>query len=748
MPGIKKFLSVLLLLAAVFIVSGNTAAQGTGIVRGFVTDSTNGEALAFGNVYINGLNTGTSTNAKGYYLLTSIPAGKYRITYSYVGYQTKTIYVFVVRNKTTVVDVSLSPAAISLPAVEAIGYTHGKGNSTDISLDKISMRQLEKIPMGVESDVFRSLQYLPGVQSAGDVSAKFYVRGGANDQNLILLDGSVLYSPFHALGIFSVVDPDMVNSVEFYKGGFPAEYGGRLSSVLRIITKDGNRNTYGAKASASLLSGKLLVEGPIPNGSFIVTGRKSYSNQILKKFMNDKNVPVDFYDLSFKMNYTNDEYIKNGRLTLHGFFSGDRITNSEMFTSNYNWSNNIIGLNYYQVSDTPLYYEFSIYISNFKGDVTPNNSNARPQSNEVKDFTMKYDFTYVYDSKDEMSVGIKLKDISTNLYLANSFGAISNVGSHGASFSAYGKYKFLRFEHFGADVGTRINLIRLADENRAGITLAPRVSLTYRFSPLIALKGAWGVYQQEITTLSDENQVLSIFDPWIISPAYLDRAKASHYIAGFKIDPSPNITINLEGYYKKIINLPILNDKRYFETDHELVPGTGESYGLNFDFNFHNDPFDFSVSYSLGWVFTTVNGIRYAPRYDSKHTVNLLLNYNIGDGWEASAAWTFHSGTPFTQIRGFYDKYYFSDQSGANSLYQSFLPYTILAGKNTARLPSYHRLDLSVSKKFKVFGINTLFDMNILNVYNRANIFYFDRSTGARVNMLPFLPTATLKVEI
>lgn len=332
----KKIFFILILLCS----SIYTQSQEIGTLRGFVTDSTTSEALAYGNVFIKELNKGASTDARGYFLIPSIPADKdFSLVVSYVGYKTKNLVIHVSKNKVTQYNIQLVPSSVELQTIEKIGEKIIERNETDISLQRIIARDLEALPQGVETDIFRSLQYLPGVQSTGDVSARFYVRGGASNQNLVLVDGVTVYNPFHALGLFSVIDPDMINNVEFYKGGFSADLGGRLSSVMKIITKDGNKNRFSGKASASYLTGKFLVEGPIPDGSFIITGRKSYSNNILKKFLNDQSVPADFYDFSFKGNYTSFDFIPGGKFTVNGFFSGDNINNTDPRIEDFKWSN-------------------------------------------------------------------------------------------------------------------------------------------------------------------------------------------------------------------------------------------------------------------------------------------------------------------------------------------------------------------------------------------------------------------------
>ncbi|MCW9098059.1 MAG: TonB-dependent receptor, partial [Ignavibacteriaceae bacterium] len=245
--------NLILFLFLSIIISFNYAlGQQPGNIRGFVTDSTNGEALTFCNVYLKEVNTGASTNERGLYLIKSVPSGKeYELTVSYVGYKTKTLKVFVEPDVVTQVDVALIPLSVELQTIEKVGEKIVRENSTDISLERISVKELEILPKGVETDIFRNLQFIPGVSTTGDVTAKYYVRGGSGDQNLILLNGVEIYNPFHSLGLFSVIDPEMINSIEFYKGGFASEYSGRVSSVMDVISKDGNKNRFGFKGGLS-----------------------------------------------------------------------------------------------------------------------------------------------------------------------------------------------------------------------------------------------------------------------------------------------------------------------------------------------------------------------------------------------------------------------------------------------------------------------------------------------------------------
>lgn len=727
---------------------GTIEAQQNGTLRGYVTDFATGEALPFGNALIKELSTGSSTDINGFFIITSIPADKeYNLIVSYVGYVSKLITFKVEPNKVTHLNISLEIQGVELGTIEKVGKKVMEENATDIGLQRISIKDLEKIPQGVETDVFRSLQSQPGVRTTGDVSARYYVRGGASNQNLVLFNGLTVYNPFHAMGLFSAVDPEMINSAKFYKGGFTAEYGSRLSSVLDLVTKDGNKNNFGGKMSASFLSTKILAEGPLPNGSFILTGRKSTSTEILKKFFNDKSAPIDFYDMSFKFNYRVPSENAVSKFTGFGFVSNDQMQNSDPLKEDFNWANNLFGFTWFLAApESPLFVNLNLGISNFKGELIPNLSDAKPKTNQLDEISFKFDFAYVYESSDELNIGLHYTDLKTKLFLQNEMGGIYDVGSNGSNIVAFIKYKFLRFENFGVDAGFRYNVTGFS--KNGGGTIEPRISLTYRPHPMIAFKSAWGVYQQEVITLSDEDDVITLFEPWIITPGYLNPSKATHYCAGVELNLYEGISLDLEGYYKKVDDLATLNEKKIYPTDRDFVAGTGESYGFESLLNMNLDPVRFTAAYTLGFAYTEVDDWTYYPRYDSRHTLNLSLEFNLGNGWYVSGMWYYNSGLPFTQTMGGYDKLYPQDFNNDLFIISDYYSYIMLGDKNIGRLPDYHRMDLSLSKKFSLSFLNFYVNISVLNVYDRANIFYFDRETGERVNTLPLLPTATVKVEL
>lgn len=723
-------------------------AQDLGTLRGFVTDSLSAEALVYATAYVKEVNRGANTDVRGYFVIPSLPADRnLTLIISYVGYRTKVIPIRLAKEKVTHFNIPMEPSGIQMKTIERVGERYKDENSTSISMQRIGARELESIPKGVETDVFRGIKYLPGVQSTGDVSAQYYVRGGASNQNLVLIDGLTIYNPFHALGLFSVVDPDMINNIEFYKGGFAAEFGGRLSSVMSIITKDGNKNSFGAKASASFLTAKVLLEGPLPNGSFIFTGRKSYSSQIIKKFLNEQNVPIDFGDFSFKANFSDDDFIKGAKFYVNGFFSNDNITHTDPRIEDYSWNNKVFGFKWFQVGDSPLFYEISLSISKFQGQIDPKLSSARQTSNSVSDGGIQMNVNYIFDNKDEISVGYHIRQISTSLFLQNDQNANIDLGSSGANISFYAKYRFLQFDNLGVDIGTRFTLASLVKNKKADL-MEPRLNFHLRVLPGITIKGAAGIYQQEMTTVSDENEVINIFEPWIISPEYLKPAKAIHYVLGVDTQIWEQFAFNVEGYYKKVNDLPVINENKILNSDRDFIAGEGESYGLEIFSRINPGPINFTAAYTLAYAYKKINGDLYYPRYDVRHTVNLGLEINLGAGWSTSLMWIYNTGLPFTLMEGYYDKYYFQNIYTPWNQLDPRQPYTLIGIQNLGRLPDYHRMDFSISKTFKFDFAKINMDFSIINVYDRKNIFYFKRDTGERVNMLPFLPTATVKVEL
>jgi hypothetical protein len=735
---------IFLVLVIVSVLSGDNF-EGKGSIRGLVTDSTNGEAVIYANVVVKGTTLGSPSNNKGYYFIPSVPSGKYILIITHLNYRSKEIEVEVKEGIINEYDVVLYPKEVELEDISVVGEKIIRPTETDLGLEKISMREIDLMPSGLESDIFRVLQSTSGVSSTGDVTSQYYVRGGGGDQNLVLLNGATIYNPFHALGIFSVIDPEMISGMEFYKGGFSSDYGGRLSSILNILTRDGNKKSYHASANGGLISGKFSAEGPIPNGSFIVTGRKSYYTSLLKKYIG-KEAPFNFYDASVKVNYTDPDFLEGGKYLFYAFISRDEVLNENPFVEDFTVNNNVYGLSWNKVWGSPLFSTFNISYSGYGAELLPELSKSRPKKNSISDVTTDFNFTYMYDNKDELAFGVQNKYIKTNLKMQNLRDFRIDYNQDGMDMNAYGNYKFYRWESFGLELGLRAKFVALSD-NRPFI-FEPRIGFNYRPNALYSFKFSFGRYSQEITALSNENELISVFQPWIVTPEKIKSPESTQISAGLTAYLTENLTIETETYYKYITNLYDINEKKYSAAFSDFVNVDGEAYGVEMLVKYQKSSVFIKSSYSLSWAFKFADGKRYTPRYDVRHSGNILLGASLGSGWEASATWGIKSGMPFTPITGFYDRPPIENVWQLSYLFQSFEAVVDWGDRNSHRLPFYHRLDLSLSKTFKLGVIDFSTGVSVINVYNRKNIYYFNRDTGERVYMLPFLPSFYVQAAI
>jgi hypothetical protein len=735
----RSLLSAVTFFCIQFLCSSHALASGS--VRGFVTDSTSGEAIIYANVAIKGTTLGTTTNTKGYYFIPALPPGTHTLSISILGYRTKHIVFTVAENETRQCNVRIVQSSVQLQEMTVVGEKEVRLNETNLGLQTMTAKDLAIIPQGIEADIFRAIQFSTGVSSTGDVTSRYYVRGGTSDQNLVLLDGVTIYNPFHALGILSAIDPEVISAMEFHKGGFPAEFGGRLSSVMNIVTKDGNTNSYHGTANASFVSAKASFEGPIPNGSFLVTGRKSYYSGIFKNFLNGQNSPFDFWDVTYKAHYADPEFESLGKFTVHGFLSGDEVNNHDPLQEDYSVHNAISGLSWQKVWASPLYSTVSISYSGSEAETRPNLTSSHPRSNHVDDITGDIDFTYVYESRDEIAFGVENKYLRTNLQVVNPYGSKISFNSRGFDMNGYVDYQYKRWDQFRLNLGVRTKLSGLSVGRP--FLLEPRISSTYRPHPQIALKASIGWYSQEITSLSNEREVISIFEPWVITPNYLNSPQAANYMGGVEFDFNEHMSLELETYYKAMTNMVDINDKKYSDRDNDFINVRGHAYGLEALYKYQPSSFFFQASYSLSWAFKEKYGVLYAPRYDARHTLSTLASYDFGSGWQLSANWMFRTGLPFTPIGGFYDRTSIDPYAPTTSE-----PIAYWDNSLTARLPDYHRLDCSFSKIFKISTGDLTFGGSILNVYNKKNIFYFNRDSGKSVYMLPFTPSLFIKAEL
>src|SRR3972149_6187467 len=407
-----------LLLSALFLPL-SLSAQGVDI-RGIVTDSTTAEKLPFANIVLLGKIKGGASNINGFYLIPNVLPGEYDITFSSVGYAKKTLRIFVGISGPVVVNAALSSTTVEMAEVVVTETGKRELRKINTSIHILDQKDMRVVPVTVQEDVFRSIQILPGIVSTSDVNSHFYVRGGGGDQNLILLDGMKIYNPFHAFGVFSIFDSDIIKTTEVFTGAFPPGYGGRLSSVVNMSTRDGRSRTVGGKAGVNFLSAKLQVEGPIMEKTqWLVNARKLMFRKTLTQFFH-QDTPVDFYDGFIKVTNQPDE---DSRIGLPAFFSGENLESSNPADPSYSWRTTALGVVASGLIEARLLVHLVAYQNFFEGKRIPRApSNVTPSSTRVKETGVKTEATYYMDNQDLFFFGFESSFPSFEYKLTNTYG--------------------------------------------------------------------------------------------------------------------------------------------------------------------------------------------------------------------------------------------------------------------------------------------------------------------------------------
>lgn len=734
----------LLLALSLFLLpsAGTYCQEAKGIIKGTVRDSSNGETIPFANILLEGTKIGVSATIRGFYIIPDIPVGTYRVKATAVGYDAKTKVVTVRENMTVDIGFQLSPKPPELESTTITAEQLKGLYETNPSVQAIGREEFQLVPVTVDADLFRVLSTFPGVVRTSDVSSQFYVRGGNGDQNLILLDGITVYNPFHGLGLFSIFDADVIKVSEFFTGGIGVEYGRRLSSVLNIVTRDGNANRISGKFSMGFLTGHTLLEGPLPSGSWILSGRKTFFQRPLKKFLNQE-VPLSFYDIIGKISIHSTQ---ESRFAGHLFLSNDDITPATISEPNYVWRNRGFGVSYEQLLAERFYVDFRLTYSRFFGELDPKESSQiKAQRTKVDEVNFSGNLSYFVNPQDQLEAGMMWSIPSLETKLVNSADIPIELSGSVTETALWVKYKFAGLFPFVIDAGARLNYVFLL--NQPQYILEPRASIRYQLGSNVAVKASYGRYHQQLMTISSEDDIISLFESWIPVPERIGAEEADHFVAGLETTLFDRFNISLQGYLKRFRNLVTYNRDKVDRFDPDYLPGTGKSYGAELFLKGSISSLFGWISYSYGKATRTVNNFTFSPRYDRRHNINIVVGLKLSGGWELNAHWEFGSGLPFTKIVGFYDRLLLGGLFDSTYVPETGRPYTILGEKNLGTLPAYHRLDLSFSKTFTIDDYRLALELNIVNLYDRRDLFYFNRFTGDRVNMLPFFPTLNLRGE-
>ncbi len=713
-------------------------------IRGVVSDSVSGEKIPYATVTILGTNRGAATNNNGFYLIAGVPWGSYDIVATSLGYLPKKITVNVRGTAPISVQFPLIAQPVEVNEVLVMGGRKSELTEINTGTHILSQEEIKQIPTAAQGDLLRALQILPGIVSSADVTSKFYVRGGAGDQNLILFDGMKIYNPFHAFGMFSIFDPDIVRTTEVHTGSFPAGYGGKLSSVINIQSQDGHTAGVHGAADLNFLSGKLLLKGPITeNNSWIISGRKSLFSETYDKFLKDP-PPISFYDIFAKAKFGGGEY---GRYSANVFISRDDIIASNPNEADHQWNTESFAFKISDLIQERAYFESVIYSSNFAITRQAGSSAiVRPATAAINDFGIRTDITLYTESTDLYFVGFDVSGLSYRYEFTAPSNLVTAVDDAAIEIASWFRYQ-MTVGRLKGDFGVHSDVMSLLSGKDFTSSLQPRIGMSVLFYEDWRFKISFGIYTQGLISLSNEDDVISLFEAWVYVPENVDRQKALHYSAGIEGNLFAELSASLQGYYKDYTSLILYNRNKQFAVDPDFVNGNGEAYGIETLLRYKYEFIDLYLSYTLGWTSVTSAGLTYAPRYDRRHSANILNITRVTDQLDIAVRWEFGTGYPFSQTTGIYNRLSIADLGRGSFVNDQGTPYTVLGPKNSARLPSYHRLDVTATYRILFGDVTGKFGLNVVNVYDHRNILYYDRKTLQTITMLPLLPTAFINIE-
>lgn len=763
------------LLVAMMAVSILSFAQSDNSVKGFVYEKSNGEPMMFANVFLKGTTFGATTDINGYFSITRIPDGDYVVMVTSIGYDTISENVSLKNNEILNKKYSLQEASIQLAAISITADKIEARTETKTSVINVTPKTITKIPsVGGQADLAQYLQVIPGVVFTGDQGGQLYIRGGSPIQNKVLLDGMIVYNPFHSIGLFSVFDTDIIRNAEVYTGGFGAEYGGRVSSVMDITTRDGNKKRISGKIGGSTFGAKVMVEGPLKKAkndddmtiSFILSAKNSYleqtSQSVYKSILNDEILPYNFQDVYGKVSLN----AHNGsKVNFFGFSFNDQVNNYKSI-SNFSWSAYGGGANFVLIpGKSPVLIEGNLAYSNYDARLSEANNPGR--SSSIDGFNAGFTFSY-FLGKNTLKYGIELLGFKTVFDYTKSNGIKLNQTENTTELGAFVKYKW-QLEKLIIEPSMRLQWYA----SLAEISPEPRLAIKYNVNDWFRLKAAAGMYSQNLIAANSDRDVVNLFYGFLSGQDNIPKKfngksvdtklqKANHYIIGTEFDVLDNVTLNLEGYFKDFKQLTSMNRNQWYsETDYpagtseilwrDFMIENGKAYGIDFSVKYEFMRWYVWAAYSLAYVNKNYENtarelVNYRTHYDRRHNVNVMLTYTGGarKQWEFSGRWNMGSGFPFTQVSGFYEHYQFDDM-GMNIIGTGGDIGIIYGDLNKGQLPVYHRLDLDVKRKFW-FGDHIVLeaDFSVTNVYNRKNIFYIDIITNEEIYQLPLMPSLGL----
>jgi len=785
MTKLKDIILYTMLLITLFNFGFTYSQQSEKVtINGFIYDSKTGEALIGANAHIEGSNLGATSNLSGFFAIPGVTIGKHTLIVSFMGYKNQAVNLNVKKSSSDVIKVMLKENVVETQEIVIKGdsvRTIDKLFIKPVSRVELNATQINNIPRVIEADLLRSLQTIPGIQPLSDFSSSLYVRGGTPDQNLYLIDGTDVYNPEHAFGLFSTFNTSAIKKVELSKGGFSAEYGGRLSSILNVTNLDGNRYNFKGEANISLIAASATLQAPLGSiGSISGSLRRTYIDVTYAKVV--KEIPdYYFYDGNVKAYFDLDEKDKltvsfyGGQDKLNFVFDKDK-PNSLGF--NYDWGNTTGSINWKRIFNPGMFANFWITASRFSSNFDFNDVGFS-EKNEISDISVKGNLEYYITKDFNLKFGFENKILHGSL--KEEFpGGLVDADEHRNQYSAYITSNYKPVESLDIETGLRYDFFRTAKNYQ---NLDPRFTLRYRLSELSNLKFSAGVFHQYLNRMPR----LFLASIWSTSDQYTKGSSANHFILGYQREIDQIYELEVEAYYKQYFNVYSYNqtfltdispdsynskgEPIYTQSKSLYNRGDSKSYGIEFLLRKDYGAVTGWVGYSYSITKTMTDGINqnkyYNPRHDRTHTVNVITNVNINDffaelkgesGSAGNSKWLlglnfiYASGQPITLPNSVYYNNQLPDwNDNKNNL--NLFPADI----NSAKLPAYIRMDISLTWE-KNYGSWVLAPyLQIFNVGNRKNTWFvtYDNKIENGVakqevkntNMMPILPSIGVNIK-
>ncbi len=754
-----KILIKIILVLLLFHVNKVLAQDYT--IFGTVTDKNSGETLIGVNTIVVGMNLGTTTNNYGFYSIT-LPSDNYKIAYSFIGYKTDTIDIFLNQSKTN--DIKLQPVTTKLEEV-VINAVKNRISNPAMNKNSLSIKEIKSLPAVFgEPDVIKSLQLLPGVQTTNEGTTNISIRGGTHDQNLFLLDEAPVYNPDHSLSFFSAFNPDAIKDISIYKGSFPAQFGGRISSVIDIRMKEGNNQKYAINGSLGIIASSLTVEGPIKSEktSFIVSGRYSYAGAVANGIyeladmiylpaLNDfpGNNDISFYDLTLKINHTINH--KN-RIYLSAYTGKDnfffRVLSNN---SSLDWGNNTFTLRWNHIHKSKMFSNHTFIYSNYGYSYYMLDDQRKFEwASNLNEIDYKVDFDWFVSSNNHIKFGsvisyhlfqpgkIEKRDTSsviksftlgnqraleTSFYISNQQMIADNLKlEYGIRYNAF--FNLGEGTVFQYDSNMEIILDTLKYDNGDIIKfydgLEPRISIAYLFNSKNSLKFSYSRTKQYLLLMSNSSVGLPT-DVWLPANKYIKPMTSDQFALGyFNSIWNNSLETSIELYYREIQNVIDFKDNANLflnnQIETQIRSGNRNAYGMEFMVQKNNGKLTGWLSYTLSKALQKIEDVNnnswYHPTFDKLHNISLVASYQISKRWHISTTFKYSSGGYATVPK---ETYYFNG-----------VPFVQYTERNGYKLPDYHRLDLAFNYKGKKNEHKKWqgeWNFGVYNLYNRKNIF-------------------------